>query len=206
LAGDVSVCSLNAFQKQVEAMVPILAAKKDSHCVLIPPMPRYLFTPCCANQQHCTNLSDEGYCDKIMLDLIAVRHKLIKILNDLGLKKVRVADSCPVIEQTPADNIKSRLEKLRSVAATDGVHYKSTGYANIVKHCVTCFSVLDSRSMHSITVKKHLTHYWRGFKSPVGASPLNAPPASSHHRGRNAGLLHHRGGGRGRRPFHPYRK
>jgi hypothetical protein len=129
LAGDVSVCTLNAFQKQVEAIVPILAAKKDSHCVLLPPLPRYLFTPCCGNQQHCTNLSEDVYCGKIMSDLIAVRHKLIKIVNNLGLKKIRVADSCPVIELTPADNIKSRLEKLRGVAATDGVHYKSTGYA-----------------------------------------------------------------------------
>jgi hypothetical protein len=204
LAGDVSVCSLNAFQKQVEAIVPILAAKKESHCVLIPPLPRYLFTPCCANQQHCTNLSEDGYCDKIMSDLISVR--LIKIVNDLGLKNIRVADSCPVIELTPADNIKSRLEKLRSVVATDGVHYKSTGYANIVKNCVTCFSVLDSRTVNSTTVKKSLTHYWRGFKSSVGASPPNVLPTSGHNRGRGVGPQYQRGGGRGRRPFHPYQK
>ncbi len=111
LAGDVSVCSLTALQKQVEAIAPILTAKKETHCVLIPPLPRYLFAPCCANQNHCTNMSEDGYCDKIMSDLIAVRHKLIKMVNDLGLKKIRVTDSCPVIELTPADNIKSRLEK-----------------------------------------------------------------------------------------------
>jgi hypothetical protein len=128
--------------------------------------------------------------------------KLIKVVNDSGLKKVRIIDSCPTIVLSMADNTISGIEKLREVTAPDGVHYTRTGYVNFVKNCVTCFSTLAARDVSMASADRHRTHYWRGFRSAVGATALMVAASGASRRGRGGNHAHgmvaqqNRGGGR----------
>jgi hypothetical protein len=140
----------------------------------------------------------------LLSSLTAIRNKLIKAVNDSGLKRVRILDSCPPIELANGDNTVSRIEKLRKVTAPDGVHFTRVGYVNIVKNCVTCFSTIAERDVSSTSVVSQRTHYWRGFRSRVGATALMVASSGGGKFGR--GVNHQRGGVRGRRHFHPYRK
>ncbi len=191
--------------------MPILLLAKNTHCVLIPPLPRYLFDPCCNNTSHCTNMGKQGYCEQLLSCLTSIRNKLIKAVNDSGLKRIRVIDSCPSIELSVGDNTVTRIEKLRNVFAPDGVHFTRVGYVNIVKNCLTCFSTIAERVVSSAFADRPRTHYWRGFRSLVGASALMVTSCSGGS-GRRGGshtgfpVNQHRGGGQGRRPFHPYRR
>ncbi len=211
MAGDITVVPSTAFNKQIDSVMPILLLAKNTHCVLVPPMPRYLFDPCCNNTTHCTNLGKQGYGEQLLSCLTSIRNKLIKAVNDSGLKRVRILDSCPSIELSVGDNTVSRIEKLRKVTAPDGIHFARTGYVNIVKNCVTCFSTIAARDVPSAFADRQRTHYWRGFKSLVGATALMVTSSSSGKGGRggsHAGFAvhQHRGSRRGRRPFHPYRR
>jgi hypothetical protein len=125
--------------------------------------------------------------------LTAIRNKLIKAVNDSGLKRVRILDSCPPIELTNGDNTVSRIEKLRKVTAPDGVHFTRVGYLNIVKNCETCFSTIAERDASSSSVVSQRTHYWRGFRSRVGATALMVASSCSGKFGRGANQQNGRG-------------
>jgi hypothetical protein len=58
LGGKVTPTPLDIFKKVIEHVLPILKAKGDKSCIIIPPLPRYLFTRCCSDRSHCTNAGE----------------------------------------------------------------------------------------------------------------------------------------------------
>jgi hypothetical protein len=66
------------FKKTISAIVPILLEKKDIPCVIVPPMPRYLFSRCCSDTGHCTNAKDVDYCEKLLTGFLQQMSDLIK--------------------------------------------------------------------------------------------------------------------------------
>jgi hypothetical protein len=64
--GDVVVCSPELFQKTVTSVLPILKAKGDTTSVIVPPIPRYLFSRCCSDAGHCTNAERADYPETLL--------------------------------------------------------------------------------------------------------------------------------------------
>jgi hypothetical protein len=77
LGGDVVVSPPPVFQKTVEAILPILSAKGNKPCVLIPPIPRYLFSRCCDDKGHCTNANQDKYQENLLSGFQQLRGNLI---------------------------------------------------------------------------------------------------------------------------------
>jgi hypothetical protein len=206
LAGNVVTCPLQSFRKVLENTTAVFSAKKDSKMIVIPPLPRFLFAGCCSALGHSTNVDSEGHAQKLLTDIIGLRTCLKKFVASLSLGNCRVMDSCCVTECVSTANITTRLDALKTVTATDSVHFTSVGYENLVRNIVRegNRNVSDARKQTSSKL-----HFWRGFRSTFGAAAVTPNYRTNWQPGRDRG-----GSGRGRpfrggrrhHPFHPYRK
>jgi hypothetical protein len=127
LGGDVVVSPQDVFKKTVDAILPILSAKGDTPCVLIPPLPRYLFASCCDDLSHCTNAKNDKYQENLLTGFLQLRNGLIKTLVSAGVKNFKVLDTCCTTNCATTANSKTRLSELKTVTAKDGVHYVAAG-------------------------------------------------------------------------------
>jgi hypothetical protein len=123
LGGDIVVSPNDVFKKTVETIMPILSAKGDIPCVLVPPIPWYLFSRCCDDIGHCTNAKKDKYQEELLSGFLQLRNSLIKILVTAGLKNFKVLDTCCTTTCATTANTKTRITDLKTVTAKDGVHY-----------------------------------------------------------------------------------
>jgi hypothetical protein len=191
-AGNIVTCPLTSFKKVLENTTCVFNAKKDSKLIVIPPLPRFLFSGCCSQPGHSGNVHKDGHAQKLLTDTIGLRNCLKKFVASLGLGNCRVLDSCCVTDCASTVNITVRLDALRTVTANDSVHFSSVGYDNLVRNIlresITRDVSGDNRQLSS------KTHFWRGFRSTVGAAAVtpssrpNRPPSRG--RGSNAEAVH----------------
>ncbi len=208
--GKVLLASNDLFKKLVVSILPILKAKGDKPCVILPPLPRGLFSQCCNDKNHCTNKTEKGFSEELITGYIRLRNELIKQLVSHGLSSFKVMDICCMTNCSKTASTAERLKALRAIMAKDDTHFLEDGYKNLAERCMNCLRQLSEDSKR--TVKKSVTYFWRGFKSPCGATTPRlaaGPPSAScgiTFRG-NAG-----GGARGSfrghrgRSYHPYQR
>jgi hypothetical protein len=177
MEGEVGVCDDTTFQRLLTSVRPILDSVGSTYKILIPPLPRYLYTGCCTNKKHCTNLSEEDYEHKLLLATMHFRPLIKDSLLSTGIENFFVLDGIGALLGIPAgENRGSASENLRDLnkyCAADGVHFNELGYANLAK-------VIDSaaRGLISGTLTKarsaslsgtgKTSFFWRGFTSPNG--------------------------------------
>jgi hypothetical protein len=141
--------------------------------VVIPPLPRYLFLPCYNPTNRCSTPSPPPS-EKILSELSVLRSCLIKSI--VGISNVRVADHCVATTGTPTSNTSTRIEHLREVCGSDGVHFNSTCYSTLATNCTTCLEAMATKAAstkQSLAPKKR-GHYLRGYRSDVRALKSNS--------------------------------
>ncbi len=126
----------------MEAVLPILSAKGNKPCVIIPPIPRYLFSRCCDDNGHCTNASADRYQENLLSGFQQLRSCLIKQLVSSGVKNFKVLDTCCTTTCATTANMKTRLLDLKTVTVQDGVHYVAAGYRNLANRSISCLKTL----------------------------------------------------------------
>jgi hypothetical protein len=169
--------------------------------VVVPPLPRYLFSGCCKQAGHSANVNMDGHSKRLLMDTISLRNNLKKFVSNLGLSVCRVIDTCCVTDCTTTADIDSRIEAVKKVSAQDGVHFTSAGYDHLVKSIVSMTAGVAKNEANA--TKSVRSHFWRGFRSTVGSSAV-APNHRTPARGRG-----HMGRGRnfgGRLRHHPYKR
>jgi hypothetical protein len=82
------------FRRVVENVIPVIKEKGSKPCLIIPPLPRYLFARCCSNTEHCINMHEKDYQETLMSGFIQLRTNLIKQLVSHGLTNFKVMDAC----------------------------------------------------------------------------------------------------------------
>jgi hypothetical protein len=128
LGGKVVVAPPDTFKRVVENVIPVLKEKGTKPCVIIPPLPRYLFARCCSDKGHCSNMHEKDYQDVTMSGFIQLRSNLIWLLVASGLKNFKVMDSCCATNCSLTASVRERIVELRKVPAKDEVHYIDAGY------------------------------------------------------------------------------
>jgi hypothetical protein len=121
--GRILVASREIFKKTVDAILPILKAKGDKPCVILPPLQRCLFSQCCNDNSHCTNCKDQGFADELLAGYVRLRNELMKQLVFHGITAFKVMDSCCMTMCSKTASIADRLTELRVVMAKDDTHY-----------------------------------------------------------------------------------
>jgi hypothetical protein len=202
--GKVVTTPPEIFKKIFESTIPILRKKGNNPGVIIPPLPRGLFSQCCNDNSHCTNANDENFATTLLTGFIGLRNDLIRLLVQTGLTNFKVMDSCCVTCCSPTANLPEGLEGLQKVTLKDGIHFSQVGYKNLATRVLSCLG-----SMHGTPKKenKKITYFWRGFRSPMGAwSPHEVGGRSVASRGVPRGRMR---GGRAigqQCVFHPYKR
>jgi hypothetical protein len=95
--------------------LPIFSAKKNACMVVIPPLPRYMFSPCCSAVNHCPNVRMPGHPEKLLSELSVLRNCLVKSI--VSFHNTKVADLCFTTTCASTSNAGTRITLLRGVCA-----------------------------------------------------------------------------------------
>jgi hypothetical protein len=212
LAGKVITTPPEIFKKVVHAITPIIKAIGSKPCIVLPPLPRYVFARCCNDKGHCINADDPEYQSFMMSGFVWLKNDLIKQLVSNGVSNFKVMDTCCVTSVPTTATIGERLSELKKVSSGDGIHFTAEGYQHMASHVIECLKTLIGKPTK---MTKQKTYFWRGFRSRRGSS-IPVATVGSHSRSVRGGGIPLRGGSRGRprggssgrrpRGFHPYRK
>jgi hypothetical protein len=187
MEGEVGVCDDCTFAKLCCAVQPIIDSCGSAIKIIVPPLPRYLYTGCCANKFHCTNVSNEDYELRMLQATMHFRPLIKDALLSTGTDRFFVLDGIGALLGIPAGNNRGAateiLKELSNYCAQDGVHFNERGYVNLAKVISSAISGVQSGLLTrsdpgtgSISGRKKTTFFWRGFTSPVGyTGPRNAP-------------------------------
>jgi hypothetical protein len=200
MAGNIVVCPLQVFRKIFENTSALLVRHKTVRSIIIPPLPRYLFTGCCMKPDHSTNINSTGYCTKLLTDMINIRNNLKKLVSELGIRG-HVLDSCCVTSCPTTANTLTRIDALRTVFAPDGVHFLPAGYENLVAAITS--APIRRPVLSPVSARTSKIYYWRGFRSAVGSRAVPSLNRGSFRGGHSA---KNDRGYRNPHFFHPYRR
>jgi hypothetical protein len=192
----------------VRTLAPALLSAQPAIKVLIPPLPRYVFEPCCGNSTHCTNQLDENYAEKILSGSARLRNLLKKEMAAMGVQRHWILDGTGAllgVEQGKmAGSARDVLPELRGFLARDGVHLTAEGNKNIadtistvVRNMHAGIKMGDTSPINAVPgtstlVQRPRDYYWGGFTSPVGDNVGRARMSSSSS-GYNCGSEHNPG-------------
>jgi hypothetical protein len=125
-------------------------------CLIVPPLPCYLFVRFCGDPAHCTDWNCDGFPAELL---------------PLQIKNFLVIESCFTTSCTTISNTATRISELRKVTAKDGVHFVEAGYKALAVSCVaglrTLLCVLAKRDTKCTTQE---AFFWHSVRSPVGSS------------------------------------
>ncbi len=202
-AGDVVACPLATLKKILDSTSCLLLIGRQNYLIVIPLLPRDLFSGCCNQANHCPNIEKLEHAGKLLTEVIGLRNCLKKHVSGLGIDKCWVLDMCCVTNCSGTADINTSIDALKQVTSRDSIHFLETGYGNLVKHILQTLARPTSTTDRKSTTAK--VHYWRVFS--VVANPAMAITAHQQYRGRggHSRVRHHRGH-QHHNPFHPYRR
>jgi hypothetical protein len=190
-AGPVSVCTEDNFKRIIKMPGPVLLSSQHAAKVVIPPLPRHLFSTCCSNTAHCSNFADEYYSEKLLNGTTRLRQVLKKETSAIGMSKKWVLDGVgailgPLVGSNYGTN-REIIPDLRLLLVKDGVHLESKGNVNLSQAVISALEHLRSGKSDDVvgagtgagagsgtesgsagTADRGRDYFWRGFTSPVG--------------------------------------
>jgi hypothetical protein len=209
MLGPVATCEPETYRKIVKTLGPVLLSAQDATKVSVPPLPRYIFSPCCKNSAHCSNLDKDGVAEKLLNGVSNLKSILKKECCNMRVRNHWILDGIGTLAGVPigqtAGSNRDLLPELRDSFAEDGVHLSQNGYRKLA---VTISSAVDSIRNGSLTkslantitgAAKTNSYFWRGFSSPIGDDIGRAKNQKNRPQNNNAGWqqLQHR-------KYHPY--
>jgi hypothetical protein len=142
LGGKVTVTPPDVFRKLVDNVIPILKAKGNKPCVIIPPVPRCLFSRCCSDTSHCTNADDNNFAETMVAGFLRQRTDMIRQLVQSGLNNFKVLDSCCMTNCAATASIPERTAALKKTTWSDGIHHTTDGYRYLAERTAACLKTL----------------------------------------------------------------
>jgi hypothetical protein len=180
MLGPVVACNEDTFRKIIKSLAPVLLSAQSIKKILIPPLPRYLITPCCNTATHCTNILRDGYMEKALSGLTKLRGLIKKECIGMGVLNFWVMDGVGALLGTPPGECHGStneiIPELRGKLASDGVHIDPAGNRNLAKNISETMEKMQNKGTGISDFsplagnKKAEKFYWWGFSSPVGDS------------------------------------
>jgi hypothetical protein len=197
MEGRIGVCEDDSLIRLLHNMESLVNIGNPEIKIFVPPLPRYLFTGCCALKNHSVNIKDPDHSEKLLASTLKFRNVIKNELLKKGTDSFFVMDGAgALIGIPPGGNRgtnKAILPELEKVCAKDGVHYTEQGYKNFAGAVIETITGLKAgtltkfKSSHlkdggaaeeaSVSIRRRKeSFFWRGFSSPVGAACPARPP------------------------------
>jgi lysophospholipase L1-like esterase len=180
LGGKIVTAPAEIFKRVIENVIPVIREKGNKPCVIIPPLPRYLFARCCSSPDHCTNMHEKNFQETLMRGFIQLRTNIIQQLAAQGLTNFKVMDACCPTNCSLTADVGERIVELKKITAKDGVHFVDAGYRKIAERVTACIEAMMTGDCKPPGLRKPTVHFWRGFRSRRG-SLLPRMGNSNHH-------------------------
>ena len=165
MGGKVTTCAndvLGTIVSKAKKMFTLLKGK----VVVLPPLPRYLYSSCCSRPGHCQGAGTKETVERLLDQTLALKKPIVNALIKNGIQNFTVPDTLQLMFGETIEKIDAGLQKVSSV---DGVHLTHNGYSNladVVKKLVTPDTA--SCSAAGAETRTRTSFFWRGFVSPVG--------------------------------------
>jgi hypothetical protein len=187
--GRVTTCTKESLNSTLAKTLPIFDAIPGLK-IVVPPLPRYLQTPCCESEGHCDGIQDADYVTDLMSKTLGVKRQIRDFVVSKGTSNCWVPD---VVRQlVPEGTTTQEIGVGFGVHnGPDGVHLMPESYvtlSEILLETVRLRTVANSNIAGK--TEKGRSHYWRGFTSPVGSARTKNTAANYKE--------HHAGGGKWR--------
>jgi hypothetical protein len=197
MGGKVGVCSRETLLSTIASVKSVFALLPGSKIVLTP-LPRYLYSPCCSDINHCVDMGTSGYIVDTIESTIGLRKVIQEGLVKNGITKFVVPD---VLQQLLGEksDFKSMGEKLRTITGDDGVHLTMDGYAKLADTLITVMEKNKASAAVIVSGAGAVSKpgfFWRGFMSPNGSQRVK--PSSVTYKQSRSGA----GGGKWRGSAH----
>jgi hypothetical protein len=171
--GRVTTCTLETLNTMLNKARPIFDAIPGTK-LCVPPLPRYLRTPCCDAEGHCEGITESDYAVDLMSKTLGLRRQIKEFMVQKGHSTVFVPDTIRLLCPT-STSTSEIVNTFMSFSHSDGVHLLDDGYATLG---TALLKVLGERIATNAAVSgksgEGRSFYWRGFTSPVGsARPKN---------------------------------
>jgi hypothetical protein len=202
--GEIHLDTDRKIGELIDSVKPLLLTCKNLLMVVNPPLPRHVFTPCCSDKGHATNLGEEGFRSSFLESILHFRKILKTSLVGLeGLGRFWVTDTLGCVGNIPPTTTE-KLAALKPVLGKDGVHLTDQGRFNFFNTLAKAVLGLRNGTLGgppksavaaALPLVSGKKFFWRGFTSDRGSvvRPVGRPG-----RGRGSSSRGVPGGGRGR--------
>jgi hypothetical protein len=170
MLGKVRACTLDMVHSTFARCKNIIA-KFSGTKVFVPPIPRYIYTACCGEEEHCVGTGVQAHTNSLLESTLGMRKHIKQSLVKLGATNFVVPDLVQQLAGEKTDIVKM-VEGLRSISSDDGVHLSHTGYrktADILKDTIRENARPAAVIVSGGDAAARTGFYWRGFLSPVGS-------------------------------------
>jgi hypothetical protein len=181
MGGEVKVSSWETTRNVITKLKPIMEII-PGHITFISPLPRYVYSSCCEDPEHCLKVNTSPYIEDLIRESIALTNVCSSHIGQLGIRNVTVTNT--VQGMMPAcSGIREFSVAYRLLAAADGVHLTNEGYSKLAalikNNCNNGDELKTAASPYSSgpasrgtrdssTTPQPSSYFWRGFISPVG--------------------------------------
>jgi hypothetical protein len=184
------------------SLQPVFSAAKNFKCILLSPLPRYLWNRCCSEPAHITNSEEPGYAANMGTALRELNKSLRNMIFMRKMKGVTMLNSLEALGLIPsavADTVSDDEGRVLALWGDDPVHPTRAAYRELAAKIAEKAEQLFEEASESVTDTGHKKRKadrrdpWISGSSSV-AKRLDARPehAKKHM-------------GRGGKPYRPYR-
>jgi hypothetical protein len=158
--GDLLCGPAEAAKKMFQQLTPLLKSFADLDKILLVPLPRYLWQPCCDDPGHCTNVTEEGYSEAQLSDLDACHRLWRGLAHRDRIQNLKVCNT-------------GHLLTSRLLWCKDPVHPIPIGYTSVTRYLIN--GVSDMEGKRKAILEDHVEA--RGSKQPrLEDSSVFTPP------------------------------
>jgi len=166
--GRVTTCNMDTLHGTLSKAAPLFDAIPGLK-ICVPPLPRYLETPCCESENHCVGIQDPDYITDLMSKTLATRRQMKDFMVAKGVPNSWVPDL--VRQLVPDGTTTAEIGAgFCNHNGPDGVHLNPESYGTVSKILLDTVRV---RTIANANIagksEKGRSYYWRGFTSPVGS-------------------------------------
>jgi len=167
--GRVTTCSLETLHTLLIKAGPILDSLPGLK-ICIPPIPRYLRTPCCDTEGHCEGIADSEHAVELMSKTLTLKRQMKDFMLTKGFSNSFVPDTVKLLFPDAKTTVEL-TDGILGITHSDGVHLVDEGY--VALGSILLKVVADRTAVKNALAGKTdagKSFYWRGFTSPVGSA------------------------------------
>jgi hypothetical protein len=95
--GDIICSSLETARAAFLQVVPLLKALPELDKIFLTPLPRYLWTSCCADPQHAPNVKNEDHVDNMLADIQTTNRAWRSICSHEKIRNIKLCNAGSVL-------------------------------------------------------------------------------------------------------------